>query len=743
MESKEQPNQNPEQIDNSNVQDEKPVADVVKAENEEITKEVTTVSEKQISDDDKDNIVDLIHDKPSDVDTIDKTKEASKLSEDVVTGKEELPGSKNQISDNDKLDIVVLIKDKPVIAETNDTAVESSESSEASDNADVTDETLSKTQISDAEKISIICLLHGKDEAASHVEMYDDIDFEHLNKQELVEILEEVVQQKDISLIKSQVGKINSAFYQHNKEEIENDRNDFIASGGKEEEFNHVADPLEVRFNAAIGIYKHNKSRFSQDLEKQKVANLKLKHELLEELKDLINSEETLKKTYDEFKKLQESWKEIGMIPASELRNLWQSYHFLVEKFFDKVRINRELRDLDLKKNLEAKIALCEKAEELIVEKSILKSFKSLQYYHDKWREIGPVPANVKEDIWERFKGITDRINLRRKEYYKELQDQQQTNYDAKLVLCEKAKEIVAKPVDTLKGWQATTDKMNELLKLWKTIGRAPKAKNDEVWATFKGSLDSFFGAKREYLNELKEQQVNNYNLKLDLCTKAESIKESSDWGNTTRELIKLQKDWKGIGPVPRKYSDKIWKRFRASCDDFFNRKSDHFKNIHSVEDENLQKKKDLISSITGYKVEKDKNANLSALKDFQKLWIEIGFVPFKEKEKIQSTYREAIDQLISKMDVNKSDLSAADFKNKLDILKSGPDAGARLSKERTFISSKIRKINEDLSVWENNIGFFSNSKQSNKLKEEFEQKINSAKSEIDSLKARLKLLNS
>ena len=713
MESKDQTNQNLEAESNSEVQDKKTVSNDETAETKDVDSKLEIVEKMQISNAEKGNIIEML---------------VNNFSEVKIVARPETADVTLQISDADKSDIMDMIQDKAVI-------VDSEDKSE--------DKELDIRQISDTEKLSIIKMLQDNAEPSGHEILYDEIDYEHLNKQELVDILEEVVQQKDISVIKSQVAKINSAFYHRNKEEKENELHNFLSSGGKEEDFAHVADPLEVRFNAAIGIYKHNKSRYSQDLEKQKQVNLQLKYDLLEELKELINSEETLKKTYDEFKNLQNKWKEIGMVPASELRNLWQSYHFLVEKFFDKVRINNELRDLDLKKNLEAKMALCEKVEELLVEKSILKSFKLLQHYHDKWREIGPVPSNVKEDIWERFKGITDKINLRRKDYYKELQNQQQSNYEAKLVLCEKAEEIVSDSVDTLKGWQAATDKMNDLLKLWKTLGRAPKAKNDEVWATFKGNLDSFFNSKREYLNELKEQQVNNYNLKLDLCAKAESIKDSADWGNTTRELIKLQKDWKQIGPVPRKYSDKIWKRFRASCDDFFKRKSDHFKNIHVVEDANLLKKKELISAISGYKVGKDKSANLNALKDFQKQWIEIGFVPFKEKEKVQSKYKVALDELIGKMDVNKSDLSASDFKNKLEILKSGPDAGNRLSKERTTISGKIRRINEDLSVWENNIGFFANSKQSNKLKEEFEQKIERAKSEIDSLKARLKLLNS
>ena len=662
---------------------------------------------------------------------VNEEKATTEISKNTVKSEQ---ASTLQISNEEKSKIIDLLQGKKAESDIEKVVEIPTESSKSKGTE--------TKQISEVEKEYIINLLRGNVVKVNSGSLNNNIDFDNLSKEELVDILEEVVEEVDISIIKAQVSKISTSFYNHNKEDIKHELSLFVSSGEKEEDFVHVEDAFEVRFNSAINKYRHNKARFTQNLEHQKQINLKLKYELLEELKELISSEETLKKTYDEFKKLQDRWKEIGQIPATELRNLWQSYHFLVEKFFDKVRINRELRDLDLKKNLEAKVALCEKAEELIVEKSIIKSFKSLQFYHDKWREIGPVPTDVKEDIWNRFKGITDKINLRRKEHYKELQEEQEVNYETKKVLCDKVKEVVDEPVDTLKGWQNSTDKVNELLKLWKTIGRAPKAKNDEIWAVFKGALDKFFNAKREYLGELKEQQVNNYNLKLDLCAKAESIMDSSDWGSTTRELIAFQKEWKNIGPVPRKYSDKVWKRFRSACDSFFNRKSEHFKSIHGVEDENLKNKRNLITAIAEYKVTNDKNINLTALKDFQKQWIEIGFVPFKEKDKIQTQYRTAVDKLFEKMDVNKSELSNSDFKDKMEVLKSGPDGEKRLSKERSFISSKIRKIKEDLDVWENNIGFFSSSKQSNKLVDEFRRKIEKAKSEIDSLKERLKLIN-
>jgi hypothetical protein len=276
---------------------------------------------------------------------------------------------------------------------------------------------------------------------------------------------------------------------------------------------------------------------------------------------------------------------------------------------------------------------------------------------------------------------------------------------------------------------------------LWKSTGRAPKAKNDEVWEKFKSLMDSFFVSKRAFFNELKEEQTNNYNLKLDLCTNAEALKESDDWKNTTNELIKLQKEWKSIGPVPRRHSDKIWKRFRSACDHFFNRKSEYYKNIHVVEDENLKKKKELIKTIKAYKVANDKEKDLKAIKEFQRQWLDIGFVPFKEKDAIQDEYREVIDKLISTMDINKIELTKADFKNKIEMLKAAPDSNRRLSQELFNVENKIKKIREDVALWENNIGFFSSSKQSELLKNEFQVKIDKAKKEIAALKAKQKML--
>ena len=596
-------------------------------------------------------------------------------------------------------------------------------------------------QISDKEKKEIISLLSGSSDEHEIVE--EEIDYDHLNKQELVELLEEVVLDKDVQKIKRQVSEIKTHFHNLNKDEISNQLHDFVDAGGNKDDFQHTEDPLEKRFNAAFGIYRHNKARYSEELEKQKHINLELKHKILDELKELINSEETLKKTYDEFKVLQEKWKEIGMIPAAELRELWRNYHFLVEKFFDKVRINKELRDLDLKKNMEIKIKLCEKVEDLLLEDSVIRSFKLLQKYHDEYRETGPVPRDKKDELWERFKAATEKINATRREYYSVIQETQEKNYASKLELIEQVKELVSHEFKSIKDWNHGTTNVNGLFSIWKTIGRVPKVHNDEVWEIFRGHLNDFFDRKRNYFAEVKDQQMNNYNLKLGLCLEAEGIKDSDDWKKITQDLIKLQKQWKEIGPVPRRNSDKIWKRFRSSCDEFFERKSAHFKGRKNEEKENFDKKRKLIEDIKAFKSVADRKKNIDGLKEFQRLWMEIGFVPFDKKDRLYTDYRNAVDELVSKMKINKSDLTKEDFKDKVELMKNSPDSERVIYKETSFLNNKIRKIQEDVTLWENNIGFFSISNKSNTFKDEFQKKIDDAKKEIEQIKTKIKMLKS
>ena len=545
----------------------------------------------------------------------------------------------------------------------------------------------------------------------------------------------------DISTIKTKIAQIKVAFLKKRKEENLLKYEKAMEEGGSREDLSTEPDEQDLRFEEIFNIYKVNKARFTEQQEKIKIENLKKKQQILDVLKQLINSEETLKKTYDEFKTLQENWKEIGMVPRNEISNLWQNYHFLVEKFFEKVKLNKDLKDLDMRKNLEAKIALCEKTEELLLETSALRSFKKLQKYHDEWKELGPVPADKKDEIWERFKNTTDKINERRREHYAKIEDEQQKNLETKIALSEQAEEIIGLSNETIRDWQNNTNKVNELLKIWKSVGSVPQKQNNDIWVRFKTSLDAFFTNKKEFFDKLKEQQIQNYNLKVDLCLQAESLKSSTDWKKTTIDLIRLQNEWKQIGPVPKKNSDKVWKRFRTACDEFFNTKSSYFSNIQASEEDNLNKKLDLLKRLKEQEFGANKNENLNLLKNFQREWTEIGHIPFKEKDKLQNEFRAIINERLDKLKISEVEISTLTYQSRVESIKNDPQAKRLMNHEREVLVGKINQLKEDVNLWENNIGFLANSKNAAILKDEFEKKINKTKSEVKVLEAKLKML--
>jgi len=577
--------------------------------------------------------------------------------------------------------------------------------------------------------------IHDEDE---HEEQ---VDYESLSLEELVSSLEEILKDGEVEKIKKNVALIKVAFLKQNKERQEKRFETFIAEGGDKEEYSQEKDDLEVRFQAAFQIYHDKRKQFLAEQEQIKQQNLDVKKLVLVELKALIESEESLKHTYDEFKILQEKWKHIGMVPKSEVNNLWQNYHFYVEKFFDKVKINKELRDLDMKKNMESKIELCEKAEELLLETSVLKSFKKLQQYHTEWKDIGPIPQDKKDEIWERFKTTTDKINDLRREHYNSLRDEQKKNLEAKIALCDKAEELLQLENTSIKEWQTNTDSISELLKIWKTIGQAPRQQNDEIWERFKTSLDTFFTGKKEYFQQIKDEQMNNYNMKLDLCTQAEAIKGNTDWKVTTHELINLQKEWKNIGPVPKRHSDKIWKRFRAACDEFFNKKSDYFGNIKQHEAENQKLKEEIINKVEGFDFGDDKNENLDVLKGFQREWTEIGHVPFKEKDRLQNTFRDAINKQFDKLKISRSEAQAVNYKQRFENIQENPNANRILYNERNFLATKRKKLEDEINLLENNMGFFAQSKKADLLKLELSKKIEKARSEVILINEKIKFL--
>ncbi|MBR4647959.1 MAG: DUF349 domain-containing protein [Bacteroidales bacterium] len=573
-----------------------------------------------------------------------------------------------------------------------------------------------------------------------------------------VDELEKLVVERNFNIIKQRVGVIRAKALEFLRERRRARQAEFEAAKAAAEaaaaelpegqeapampEFNNEPDELEKRFNTAFQTFKDNKAAFIEELEQQKTKNLELKNNIIEGLKRLLETESNLKVLNDQVKEFQEQWKAVGPVPQAESTNLWQNYHFYIEKFFDIVRMNREMRMLDYKKNLESKLQICEKAESLLLNDSINQSFNELQELHRQWKEIGPVPDDKKEEIWERFKTASDQINQRRREHYDKLFAEEQNNYNAKVVLCEQAEELVAKPVEQVSEYNEISDKLNELFSLWKTLGPAPAKLNDEIWMRFKSNLDKFFQQKKEYFQQIKDTQMQNYNQKLNLAIQAEGIADRTDWKQATDEILALQTEWKSIGATPRKYSDQVWKRFRAACDKFFEAKAKFFNTVQGEESENLQKKEELIQKILGYEFGEDRNANLDAMKAYQKEWLEIGFVPRADKDRIYTEYRNAINKRFAELKVSADDVRQNRYQSRINDIMRNPNADKLIDKEKNFLTTKLARLKDDIVLWENNLGFFSNSKNAEILTAEFRKKIEFAKKEVADLEYKIKMMN-
>jgi hypothetical protein len=571
----------------------------------------------------------------------------------------------------------------------------------------------------------------------------DAVDYFKMDKQELIHALQLLLTSKPLHQIGDDADIIKINFYKKHKAEVEKKRKLFIEGGGNIEEFKAGEDQLESQFKELFKQYRDIKSDHNRRIEEEKQHNLKQKYAIIEEIKDLLNRKESLNETFQEFRELQKRWRNIGPVPQSNVKDLWETYNHHVEKFYDFIKINKELRDLDLKKNLELKISLCEKAEELIFETDIVKAFNHLQKFHEDWRDIGPVPNEMRDEIWNRFKEATSKVNKNYQDHFETLKEEQKKNLEQKAALCDRVEDIISLKIESAKAWE---DKSNEILdvqKDWKTIGFAPKKDNNRIYQRFRAACDEFFNRKREFFTEFKEEQLNNLQLKTELCLQAEALKESTEWKRTTEDLINIQKRWKEIGPVPRKYSDQLWKRFRAACDEFFQHKSKHFANVDSQYEDNLQKKLGIISEIETFAPADSVDVNFRALKEFQRRWSEIGFVPIKNKEEIQKKFRDAINKHYDNLKIDDDRKNLLKFTNKLDNISNKPKGFQKLRIEREKTITKLKQFESDITLWENNIGFFAKNKKSEAMREEVQKRIDETKNKITLLEARIKLIDS
>ncbi len=567
-------------------------------------------------------------------------------------------------------------------------------------------------------------------------------DFQEMDKDELLKALEGLLESASVMAVRIDVETIKVCFYKRHKIEIEQRRKKFMQEGGDAEEFEPGEDPAELRFKELYKSYRHSKAAHNRGLEHTRQGNLEQKLKVIEDLKELLNSTEDINRTFPEFRKLQKRWHDIGMVPQQKLKDLWDTYHHFVELFYDHIKINKELRDLDLRKNLETKISLCEKAEELLLETNVINAFRQLQKLHDQWRETGPVPRDQKDAIWERFREVTHQINKKHQEHFDKLKESQKKNLETKKALCEKAESILEQPLENFGQAEKFTREMIALQRTWKTIGFAPRKDNARIYQRFRNACDKFFAAKREFTAQNKEILNENLQKKLDLCMQAEALSESEDWKSTTDELISMQKRWKEIGPVPRKHYDPVWKRFRAACDRFFDRKSEYFSNVGSKYEENLKKKLALIEKIEGFKPGSNLDESLKTLKDYQREWVTIGFVPIKEKENVQKRYRAALDKHFENLKMDDQKKNVVKFRHKLETVKQKPNAMNKLKFEREKFLNKFKQLESDITLWENNIGFFAKSSTADATIKEFREKIEQGKKQMDVLEEKIKMID-
>lgn len=563
-----------------------------------------------------------------------------------------------------------------------------------------------------------------------------------LSEVELINELRTLLEIEDFESVREDIDAIKINFFRLYKASIDAQKTAFLEAGGKLEDFKAESDPYELDLRNLLKKYQDKRNEHNKRSEEAKEDNLRKKYEIIEEIKALINNKESINKTFQDFRELQNNWREIGSVPQAKLKDLWDTYHHHVENFYDFIKINKELRDLDLKKNLEAKMDICEKAEELLVEPSIIKAFNVLQKYHEQWREVGPVPRDKKDELWERFKAATSIINKKHQDYFEGRKSEQKKNLDAKVALCEKVEEIANMEIESHRDWDEKSKELIELQKVWRTIGFAPKKDNNKIYERFRLASDKFFDRKREFYNQNKEEQNSNFQLKTDLCVQAEALKDSTDWKKTADEFIAIQRAWKEIGPVPRKYSDTIWKRFRAACDYFFENKAKHFSSIDTEQLENLRLKKELLEEVKQFELTGDDGADLDKLKDFQRRFTEIGHVPFREKDAIQNDFREVINKHFDALRVDEKRRNLMKFKNKV---ANNSSTGKGLSKnrfEREKYMTKLKQLETDLALLDNNIGFFANTKNASALIDDVNQKIAGTKEKIEFLKEKIRIMD-
>ena len=551
-----------------------------------------------------------------------------------------------------------------------------------------------------------------------------------LSKEEILEKLTGLVGAA-ADTTRNEVEALKQAYYKIHRSEVDELKKAFLTAGGEEKDFVAPEDETESKIKELLNVYKEKRAAILAEEERVKAANYALKLQLIDQLKALTESQEDFNKLYNDFKDIQQRWKEVKAVPQEHVSELWKNYQIYSEKFYDIIKINNQFRDYDFKKNLEMKTALCETVEKLQTEPDVVSAFHQLQKLHQQWREIGPVAKELREELWSRFKAASTIINKRHQEHFEGLKAKEQENLEAKTAICEQIENIDFQALKSFKDWEEKNKEVIALQDKWKTIGFAPKKSNVKIFERFRAACDVYFNRKSEFYNNIKDEMEKNLELKKALCEKAEALKDSTDWKSTTEKMIALQKEWKTIGSVARKHSDAVWKRFISACDYFFEQKNKNASSQKSVEQTNLAAKKALIEKINTLD-EADHDEALAVLKGYMAEWNTIGHVPFKEKDKVYKEYHEAVDKQFDRLKVDQNDRKMQTFRSNLSDMSNGERGKGKLYGEREKLMRMYERMKNELQTYENNIGFLSiSSKGGGGLLKEMERKIDKLKNEM------------
>ena len=552
-----------------------------------------------------------------------------------------------------------------------------------------------------------------------------------ITKEEILNKLAELVNNA-AEIARADVETLKQAYYKIRRNEVEEEKAAFLENGGEEKDFVASEDETENKIKDLLSTYKEKRAALLAEEERIKNENYTLKLQLIDKLKALTESSDDFNKLYNDFKEIQQKWKEIKLVPAEYVNDLWKNYQIYSEKFYDLIKINNQFREYDFKKNLEMKTALCETVERLQNEPDVVSAFHQLQKLHQQWREIGPVAKELRDELWARFKTASTAINKRHQEHFEKLKAKEQENLEAKTAICEEIEAIDFSQLKSFKDWENKNKEVIALQEKWKTIGFAPKKHNVKIFERFRAACDAYFNKKSEFYKSLKEGMEKNLELKKALCEKAEALKDSTDWKETTEQLIALQKEWKKVGSVARKHSDSIWKRFITACDYFFEQKNKNVVSQKSVEQQNLAAKKEIIEKIKALDENLPHNEAVATLKEYMAAWNQIGFVPFKDKDKVYKAYHEAVDQQFDRLKVDMNERKMQSFRNNVNSLAEGSDNKGRLYSERERLMRTYERMKNELQTYQNNIGFLSvSSKGGGGLVKEMERKIEKLKEEM------------